>query len=323
MSTKIEWADEVWNPVTGCTKVSQGCKHCYAERMSKRLAGRFGYSADDPFKVTLHPDKLGLPNEWRKPRRVFVCSMGDLFHEDVPDNFIRSIWLRMAGYHWHQYMVLTKRPERMLEIASTSLINLENGEPFIPGNIWLGVSAEDQKTANERIPVLLQTPAAHRFVSCEPLLGPIDLTHLSGKEAGWNCNTYDALSMDVEEGDIGQLDLVIVGGESGPGARPMHPEWARSLRDQCEDAGVPFFFKQWGRYTYSDRMFDSEIRWVNKANGWMSGLPSVVCVDMDGKSLNCGADFMAAKYPVAWGWYEGKKAAGRLLDGREWNGEVA
>ncbi len=256
----LKWATKVWNPVTGCTKVSQGCKNCYAERMATRLAGRVGYPADEPFRVTLHPERLDMPRHWRKPARVFVNSMSDLFHSDVPDEFIARVFGTMSGCKKHTFMVLTKRPERMLKwlmrcgnggglgwithngakpiaYGGDGIVVGENDRWPLP-NVWLGVSVEDQTTADERIPLLLQTPAAVHFVSCEPLLGPVDLN----KAHGFQRPIY---------GDTGgypppeRLDWVICGGESGPGARPMHPDWARSLRDQCADAGVPYFFKQW------------------------------------------------------------------------------
>lgn len=233
MGTKIEWCEETWNPVTGCTKVSEGCRNCYAERMAKRLAGRFGYpERPDHFKVTLHFDRLAQPLRWDKPRKIFVCSMGDLFHEEVPDDHILRVFRIMgrANVERHKFLLLTKRPERMKEWIIEYVVDRDgNPDPF--HNIWLGVSAEDQETADSRIPVLLRTPAAKRFVSCEPLLGEIDLDRGNyGSTGFW----------------IDQLDWVIAGGESGPGARPPDPDWFRSLRDQCNTAGKPFFFKQWG-----------------------------------------------------------------------------
>ncbi len=198
MTTKIEWTDESWNPMTGCTKVSSGCEHCYAERMAKRLRGRFGYPEDDPFRVTLHPDRLERPLRWRKPRRVFVCSMGDLFHKDVPFDFIDKVFSSIILSAPSVFQVLTKRPARMAEyicelyaghrgVASASQ-TIGEGSGFLRGlacadatsnapiqNLWLGTSLEDQATADERIPQLLECPAAVRFVSCEPLLSAVDL----------------------------------------------------------------------------------------------------------------------------------------------------
>jgi len=251
MPTGIEWTQETWNPVTGCTPVSEGCEHCYAKRMANRLRGRFGYPADEPFRVTLHPDKLGDPLHWKKPRQIFVCSMGDLFHEDVPFEYIDQVLARAVLCPQHTFQVLTKRPERLLEYLDSERYTARKvfdvaeecaGEP-IPGsfdcdhlwplpNVWLGVTAENQRTADERIPLLLQCPAAVRFVSLEPLLGCIDdmedyLTPL----CGW-------------PEDRAALDWVIVGAETGPGARPMDPLWARNIRDQGVRARVPFFFKR-------------------------------------------------------------------------------
>lgn len=214
MPTRIEWAQESWSPVTGCSPVSEGCINCYAQRIAQRLKGRFGYPADEPFKVTLHPDRLEQPFHWRKPRIIFVCSMGDLFHPDVPGNFIAEVWHRMAQANQHTYLVLTKRPQRMLDWSK------EYAMVVLP-NVWLGVTAENQKAANTRIPVLLDTPAAIRFVSCEPLLGEIGLTR-------W----------------LPYLDWVICGAETGAGKRPMALEWAFLLHERCKAIDVPFFFKR-------------------------------------------------------------------------------
>lgn len=234
--TKIEWTNETWNPVTGCTKISAGCQHCYAERMARRLAGRFGYpEAPNHFDVTLRPDRLDEPLSWRKPRRVFVCSMSDLFHEDVPDEYICDVFYTMHRCPHHTFQVLTKRPGQMLEWFNRPAASVSKWHRPLP-NIQLGISAEDQRAADERIPQLLQCPAAVRFVSCEPLLGEIDI---SPYLHGWHSDPRP------QECDPG-IDWVIVGGESGHGARPMDPNWARSLRDQCQDAGVPFFMKQMG-----------------------------------------------------------------------------
>ena len=217
MPTGIEWCQETWNPVTGCTPVSEGCAHCYAERMAKRLAGRYGYPKDDPFAVTLHADRLDQPLHWRKPRLIFVCSMGDLFHDDVFDTFILEVWNRFLEAPQHKYLVLTKRPQRMRDWL--------RGRPPLP-NVWLGVTAENQRTADERVPVLLDIPAAVRFVSCEPLLSPINFREKYSK-LGW----------------------VIVGGETGPGARRMELDWARWIHDQCIALKIPFFFKHIGGLT--------------------------------------------------------------------------
>lgn len=230
-STKIEWASKVWNPISGCSPVSAGCEHCYARRMANRLRGRFGYPADDPFRVTVHPDRFDEPTRWRTPSRIFVCSMGDLFHDDVPDEIQFRVLLTMTKNTQHTFCVLTKRPTRMREILSSW-----SGWKA-PKHIWLGVSVENQPATDERIPILLQTPAALRFVSVEPMLWPVSLA------------LYLPCTMRGRGGpirDSGGLDWVICGGDTGPGARTMHPDWVRSLRDQCQAAGVPFFFKGHG-----------------------------------------------------------------------------
>ncbi len=242
-STKIAWTNATWNPVVGCSHVSDGCRNCYAER----LALRFGWSKK-PWtsenareNVVLHPERLGQPLCWRRLRRIFVCSMGDLFHEQVPDDFIAAVFSVMARAR-HVFQVLTKRPQRMLAWLADSPV----GERPLP-NLWLGVSVEDQRTASERVPLLMRVPAAVRFVSCEPLLGPIDLAQAS--PCGYYCGEavgHVDHPFYVYQGCAtgGGIHWVIVGGESGPNFRRMDLDWARSIRDQCVAAGVPFFFKQ-------------------------------------------------------------------------------
>ena len=243
--TKIEWTDKTWNPVTGCTKISEGCQYCYAERMSKRLAGRCGYDKDEPFKVTFHPDKLDEPLRWKKPSMVFVCSMGDLFHEDVDDGFLCRVFDVMAVAEHHTFLILTKRPKRMMNFFDITVYGKRD-------NLWLGVTAENQQRADERIPILLEIPAAKRFVSVEPMLGPGDITkYISRDYAKCRCMICD---------DNPTLDWVICGGETGPKARPMHPNWVRSLSDQCQEAGTPFFFKSWGEWVRPSQMPDSTYR---------------------------------------------------------------
>lgn len=243
LATKIEWATGVWDPVTGCTKISEGCRNCYAERMAKRLRERCGYPADEPSRVTLHPERFEQPTHWKKPRVVFVSSMGDLFHEDVPDEFIDRVFSQMTAATRHVFLVLTKRPERMRNIMLRYKRNVSN--------VWLGVSVEDQKTADERIPILLSTPAQHLFISVEPMLGPVDLQNYIGFLGYEHCSGcvegYDG-EPDCPGHPVDGAEWVICGGESGPGARPMNPVWVRNLRDQCRDAEVPFFFKQWGEW---------------------------------------------------------------------------
>jgi len=281
----ITWTEETWNPLRGCSRVSEGCRNCYAEAMAGRFSG-----VGQPYEGTINPDtrrwngtiklvheKLTDPLHWSRPRTVFVNSMSDLFHEGVPDEFIDQVFAVMALAKQHTFQVLTKRPERMLDYLRSSAVrdkwacagdafadsmepqryaNLSHiGEPgnkvsvftqFPLPNVWLGVTAENQEAADERVPLLLQTPAAVRWVSVEPMLGAIDLHHVRDGEF-----TFDALSK--KEGIAYRatgLDWVVVGGESGSNARPMHPSWPRALRDQCAAAGVPLLFKQWGEHDY-------------------------------------------------------------------------
>lgn len=235
--TKIEWADESWNPVTGCDKISEGCVNCYAEKLAKRMAGRYGYPHVDPFQVEFHLDKLDDPLRWRKPRMIFVCSMGDLFHPDVTWEMFLRIFKVMYHAPKHTYMILTKRPlkalrmiQRLFTTEKYKHFNRIGGKGRIPKNIWIGVTAENQARADERIPLLLEIPAAVKFVSCEPLLGEIDL------------HEY-----------IEDLSWVIAGGETGPKARPLDPDWIRTLRDCSELSDTPFFFKQWGEFKYTKK----------------------------------------------------------------------
>ena len=218
--TAIEWTDLTWNPVTGCTKVSPGCAHCYAERVTLRFKRGPRYLPGES-EIVLHPDRLAKPLGWRAPRRVFVCSMSDLFHEDVPDEFIRRVLFTCRSTAQHTYQVLTKRHERLAALA--------DGLDW-PPNVWVGVSVENQRWADARIPALLTVPVSVRFISAEPLLKPVVLAPY-----------------------LDRLQWVIVGGESGPKARPMDAAWARSIRDECAQAGVAFFFKQWGGLTPKSR----------------------------------------------------------------------
>jgi len=236
MQTKIEWADMSWNPVTGCSKISAGCKNCYAERMAKRLAGRGGYPTEDPFSVTVHPDRLLDPAKWKKPRRIFVCSMGDLFHDDVPEDVINNVFTVAERHPRHTFMFLTKRPKRM----ARAVMSKYHGRRT-PQNFWFGVTAENQEQADRRIPILLQVPAASvRFVSVEPMLGPVDLKNLNiGNVRSGRRIDLDCLDMTYQS-----IHLVICGGETGPGHRPMAAMWARDLLQQCHESDVAFFFKQ-------------------------------------------------------------------------------
>lgn len=257
--TGIEYVNSTWNPVTGCTPISEGCKNCYARRLAEgRLRGRYGYPAELPFHPMTHSDKLRQPLYWRKPRRIFVCSMGDLFHESISVGFIDCVLAVTALAPQHTYVILTKRPGQALAQLGGNCRNrvlaryaklggdaeahpiMSNAGWPLP-NVWLGVTAENQATADERIPLLLQTPAAVRFVSCEPLLGPLTLPVEAMNPKGL-CG--ETAQYQWEDGK--RIDWVIVGGETGPGARLMHPHWLRAIRDQCRQAGVPFFFKRWG-----------------------------------------------------------------------------
>jgi len=376
-NSAIEWTDVTWNPIRGCSRVSEGCRHCYAERVAARFSGPgmayeglaamgqikpVGVGTDAPRnalfpgephwtgKIAVVEKLIEAPLRWRKQGlRVFVNSMSDLFHEGVPDAVLDRIFAVMAlrSFEWVRYnsgcpdddhqdcrcpdgplqpiitfQILTKRPERMRAYLSDPktearvMAEAEHGTSFwfregtleqwkwpLP-NVWLGVSAEDQPTADARIPELLATPAAVRFVSAEPLLGSVDFS-LDGL---WNlacprCKDGSQYEPDTNangcrvcdgtgKGDEVGLDWVIVGGESGPGARPMHPDWARGIRDQCVAAGVPFFFKQWGEWVVAD--FEEPLAMATHAREYRQ----------------CEGLEMARV---------GKKRAGRLLDGREWN----
>ena len=211
-NSKIEWTDATWNPITGCTKISPGCKHCYAERMSARLKAMGNPSYENGFELTLHDHLLERPLEWKKPQMIFVNSMSDLFHEDVPIEFIQKVFKVMRKADWHIFQVLTKRSTRLLEI---------HNQFEWPTNVWMGVSVENSKY-KFRISDLGKTTAKTKFLSLEPLIGSLGRLNLK------------------------KMDWVIVGGESGPGARPLKKEWVTDIRDQCLKKDVPFFFKQWG-----------------------------------------------------------------------------
>jgi len=265
MATKIEWAEESWNPVTGCTPISEGCVHCYAKRMAQRLKGRYGYPEDEPFKVTVHPDRLDQPLKWKKSRMIFVCSMGDLFHSAVLFDWLFKILCVIENSPEHIFLILTKRPAHMLVQLEKMLHYWDKADQQIFPNLWLGVTAENQQRADERIPILLQIPAAKRFVSIEPMLGPVDISSALPIE------TIGGVEMET------WLDWVILGGESGPGARPLHPDWARSVRDQCQAAGVPFFFKQHSAadkiiYHFRRRLLDGR-EWNERPIGKLSEQP--------------------------------------------------
>lgn len=281
--TKIEWTDKVWNPVTGCSKVSNGCRNCYAENFANR------FWKDRKFTdVICHEDKINIPFGWVKPRKIFVNSMSDLFHPSVPSEFIDKIFAAMYLNKQHTFIVLTKRPKRMLEYFSSEHRAIEISKEVMAldqwfsielplKNVWIGVSVEDQITADERIPLLLRVPAAVRFISAEPLLSGIVLaSNYLDKARYFECGT---------------LDWVIAGGESGRNARACHPDWIRSLRDQCKEANVPFFFKQWGEWM----PFDNYIKYLSPCKTKMK-----LAIDLNHVKT-------------------GKKKAGRLLDGIEHN----
>ena len=212
VKSSIEWTESTWNPVTGCTKISEGCAHCYAERMALRLKAMGQKNYVNGFKVTLHPHALILPLRWKKPQTIFVNSMGDLFHKDVPISFIHEVFDIMERAYWHRFQILTKRARRLADIAASL---------SWPDNVWMGVTVENYSCV-KRINHLRKVPAAIRFLSLEPLLGPLPKL------------------------DLSYIDWVIVGGESGPGARPMDIQWVLDIQKQCRMAKVPFFFKQWG-----------------------------------------------------------------------------
>lgn len=318
--TGIEWTDATWNPVAGCTAVSPGCRNCYAARQALRLqanpqtqakyAGTARKTADGrpvfTGRVNLAEHVLDQPLSWQRPRRIFVNSMSDLFHPEVPDEWVDRIWAVMALSPRHTFQVLTKRPERMAAylrnpdlqdrlngaaVADTDREDMPSTEWPLP-NVWLGTSVEDQERAEERVPYLLRCPAAIRFLSCEPLLGPVELDY------DWLAPPNpDPLPLNGQFRLPG-VQWVIAGGESGPRARPMDPDWARALRDQCRGARVFFFFKQWGA-------------WVSE----LHPAADVATQETSAAFTEPGPDGDYAGLLVC---RVGKKAAGRELDGRIW-----
>lgn len=338
--SKIEWTEATWNPVTGCSHVSEGCRHCYAERMSLRFGRtKLPWTAQNAKEnVVCHEDRLDQPFRWKRPRVIFVNSMSDLFHEQVPDEFIQRIFAAMIGTPHHTYQVLTKRADRMADFLNRWVAISLTLKTF--KNIWLGVSVENQKAADERIPLLLKTPAAVRFLSCEPLLGPANLNQVTDKglcvgitpdaltgQCGHPCKEYmEFQSCHCTRRPLTKIDWVIVGGESGPKARPMHPKWATDIRDQCQSAGVPFFFKQWGEWIPKTEIgqrneygFQVKPEWLDAVNGreWgcldASGHYSEGTTTWNGRQLSPQDDYEVSIFRV------GKKRASRLLEGREWN----
>ena len=342
--TKIEWADATVNYVNGCSLASPGCTNCYAMRLAgtrlKHHPTRAGLTQDTKAgpvwtgEVRENPAALEQALRWKKPRAIFWNAHGDLFHENVPDEWIDKQFAAMALTPQHRHMVLTKRSARMREYFARNTEQMwTEQDPWVRitrwmeefdfsitdhswrlplPNVWLGVSVEDQRRADERIPDLLETPATIRFISAEPLLGPVDLEHieyypgflknaLTGKEQGGHCP------------DGPGLDWVIVGGESGPNARPMHPDWARSLRDQCADAGVPFLFKQWGNW-HPSRDHDDV--------GCSASPPAI---HVSGRFETRPTEVLELLLEPGWEpvCLLGKKRAGRLLDGIQHDGVPA
>lgn len=349
-TSKIEWTDATWNVVTGCEKVSPGCDNCYAETFAERWRGIPGHHFETGFDVTLRPERLTLPLRWRKPKRVFVNSMSDLFHKDIPDEYIARVWAVMALTPQHTYQILTKRHGRMRSLVGSNSFRLlcekeqaalvaDDATPLARyereqktsqwwsdfakplRNVWLGVSVEDQKRADLRLPALVDTPAAVRFLSCEPLLGPVDLTawmpegHASWRCQGPDCRRFYSGPLRQHCPDCGReghwtgshtgngrpngqpISWVIVGGESGRAARPMSPYWAAALRDQCVKAEVPFFFKQWGEYAPTGYL----VIGATSKGTLLAGDP---------------VDGLGHRVELA---RVGKKNAGRELDGRTWD----
>lgn len=371
-NTRIEWTDATWNVVIGCDKVSPGCDRCYAIRTAHRMQANPNTKVSKPYagtesggewtgRVNLVHDRLDLPMRWRRPRRIFVNAQSDLFHDQIPDEYIARVFAVMAYSYWHTFQILTKRHGRMRSLLSSDkFVDLFDREfckipdwndrypdlDFAPAghndhlmngpltNVWGGVSAEDQQTARLRIPALVQTPFAVRFVSCEPLLGYIDLDLIRHYET--DCHNCSGLpspahlpSCGIEPGEGWGIDWVIAGGESGAGARPMHPDWARSLRDQCRAAGVAFHFKQFGEWVEDVTQYpaDPEIGIEEPYR--------VLNVPRDTKDAKrcalhgAGMTAMTKDNPFNPferghpGWTAmrrvGKKAAGRELDGRTWD----
>jgi protein gp37 len=342
--TSIEWTrgddgtpGSTWNPVTGCTKVSPGCDNCYALTLAERFRGTPGHYFENGFDVQLRPDKLYLPIRWRKPRRVFVNSMSDLFHDDVPDEYIAQVFAVMALAPQHTFQILTKRHGRMRSLLSSHdfLAMIDDHRTAAAGdftwplpNVWLGVSVENQKWADIRIPALLDTPAAVRWLSCEPLLGPVDLWGPLDGHGGRSKLSYwlDGRPHWVDdEGSnprtsslaIGpKIDWVVVGGESGHHARAMHPEWARTIRDQCQHSGVPFHFKQWGEWAPAP-WHGSDGATHAFTGGFIDDYTEhFMKLDHRPTSLERSPQTPSGAQGMT---RPGKHAAGRELDGRTWD----
>lgn len=360
--TRIEWTDATWNPIRGCSRVSEGCRHCYAETVANRFKdpgqpyeGLIAKGGQWNGNITVVNHILDQPLRWKKPRKVFVNSMSDLFHEKVPEYAIDRIFAVMAMAARHQFQILTKRPQRMMEyckrlqsraddIAKAAVNHWGGEDPDnlydwvlelimvspLP-NVWLGVSVEDQAKADERIPLLLQTPAAVRWISAEPLLGPIDLDDNVLEPSCGACGSVERDNSLRHSRQLGHyhcdggcdctawpyskirrgLDWVVIGGESGSNARPMHPDWARSIRDQCQAAGVPFLFKQWGEWLPGEQI-PGQTTYARCDNGQvMSYRGNPRRDNFQTHPDKHSGHLITLKI--------GKKAAGRTLDGYEWN----
>ncbi len=335
--TKIEWTEYSWNPIRGCSRVTDGCRHCYAEDQAARIIrmdrGRGvpeGQGSYDGLlakggqwngQIKFVPELLDQPIRWTKPRFIFVNSMSDLFHENVPEDVIQRIFAVMAAAPQHTFQVLTKRAERMRDVLQNKdarwivegQIKLTQEGVLKPGayrvtwplpNVWLGVSVENQIAANERVPKLLETPAAVRWLSMEPLLGPVDLEKIQESSGDVSSALYGYHTAGSCE-RVGGIDWVVVGGESGPKARPMHRQWVRDLRDQCTSAGVPYLFKQWGEWTPGENVERQTgvVETAHLFNGeWQLGTQDLAS---NGGHVEDEPDL----YRI------GKQAAGRLLDG--------
>jgi protein gp37 len=318
-NTTIEWTDATWNPITGCSVVSAGCKHCYAMKLAgtrlRNHPSREGLTVDTGAgpvwngQVRFNEQWIDQPLRWKRPRRVFVCAHSDLFHQNVDNEWLDRVFEVMARAPQHTFQVLTKRPARMAayvnsrhaEMNVRDAVKYDDHAPSLQwplSNVWLGVSVEDQETSDDRIPLLLQTPAATRFLSLEPLIARVDLDYT-------RANFADGLPW---------IDWAIVGGESGAGARPMHPDWARELRDHCKAHKVPFFFKQWGEFhPATDHDLDE-----------MGCLSDPIVIHTSGaREYRPLEAFMLTGPGAQPGWVGmcklGKKRAGRMLDGREHN----
>lgn len=368
-NTKIEWTDATWSPVTGCTKVSPGCDHCYIDRTPPfrmngrafvcprcggtgrvddvdgnmmgaecaRCKGTGKAGVGDTTGVRLHPERLEMPLRWKRPRRIFVCSLADLFHHSVPDEYIARVFAVMAMAPQHTFQVLTKRHARLRSLLSSpGFVNMvryahvyhqeadlpEDPQDLIQTwplpNVHLGVTVEDQARADLRIPALLDTPAAVRWLSCEPLLGPVDL---SPWRSGY-CPDHDfdgGFCIQRDHPSVRHIDWVVVGGESGPNARPMHPEWARTLRDQCAAAGIPFLFKQWGEWAPAPWHGPDGATHAFPGTAYVDNgqlVYTFIELDHSPTSLERNPEAPAGATGMR---RVGKKAAGRELDGRTWD----